>query len=316
MLLSLRPAHAEDGANKSPTPNLSRLEALSKSGTDCILELAQSGVEPISRGSGRILSWNAFGYLEAPGSPLEPASRRLLDLIAQGHIPRSNSTDPIVVGEFAAGAGEFLIQCLKSGRSDLVAVYNDISVEHGHLFYREFLKLGLPSTGGGLNPLLMVIASFPTELADAAHGLFGAIRIARHLHFLNGPKIREALYAANQALLPGGYIAITATSPNIFRDGQQRVDRNRQAGYKWPGYIPNSRPRLRNPSAYPNQLHLFDSELLGRELKRAGFEIVSGPDLSSNPEVSRLFDSNGNELIGVLARKIKNPTALGPRDQS
>lgn len=134
---------------------------------------------------------------------------------------------------------------------------------------------------------------------------FNAIIASRVIHFLTGPNIQTTLNAMFTWLKPGGRLYLVADTPYMpgWDDIVPSYEAAKSAGEPWPGFIPDfARYTSSNApgSGAPDFVNTLDPDMLERECRLAGFEIIR----SSFFGLQRLGDAaNGREHAGCAAVK-------------
>ena len=120
--------------------------------------------------------------------------------------------------------------------------------------------------------LAVRIAGLP-EL-DFKQSGFAGVHVARVLHLLDGPAIRDSLAKFFRWLYPHGKLFVSALTPlgSFWQRFQPEYIRRATAGSEWPGYIEDlSQFHVTARKGVP--CHLLDESLLSREMQTAGFVI-------------------------------------------
>jgi SAM-dependent methyltransferase len=131
---------------------------------------------------------------------------------------------------------------------------------------------------------------------------FGAILASRVVHFLDGPDLTRAVVAMQDWLRPGGQLYLVADSP--YMPQWNRIVPSYEAakahGQPWPGYIADFSQFMSPGARGPAFLNTLDPDILARECRAAGFEIVRAGFFG----MERLGGAaNGREHAGCVARK-------------
>ncbi len=105
---------------------------------------------------------------------------------------------------------------------------------------------------------------------------FAGVHVARVLHVLDGPAIRESMTKFFRWLYPHGRLFVSALTPlgSFWQRFHPEFIRRATAGNEWPGYIEDlSQFHVTSRKGIP--CHLLDEKLLSREMQTAGFVIES-----------------------------------------
>ena len=138
---------------------------------------------------------------------------------------------------------------------------------------------------------------------DFAAASFGAILAARVLHFLDGPAITTTVAKMYDWLAPGGRLFLVADSPYTgpWASHAERYEARKAAGDEWPGLCDDYHdllPEGVDPSGHPTFINPLDPDLLTRECRAAGFDIIEAEFLPGSTKWS-----TGREHAGVIAQK-------------
>ncbi len=93
---------------------------------------------------------------------------------------------------------------------------------------------------------------------------FSGIHVAHVLHFLNGREVEVSLRKFARWLSPRGRLYLSVLTPlgSFWEPFHQEFIRRSNLGARWPGYLGDC-----------SQLHLFNEQILRRELEAVGFQI-------------------------------------------
>lgn len=132
---------------------------------------------------------------------------------------------------------------------------------------------------------------------------FGAILASRVLHFLDGEQIGITLQKMHDWLIPGGRIYVVADTPYTgpWYIHAATYEEKKAAGDPWPGFCDDYvglLPKGTDPEGHPAFINPLDPDILARECKAAGFNVISAAFLSASTSKAR-----GNEHAGVIAAK-------------
>jgi len=153
--------------------------------------------------------------------------------------------------------------------------------------------------------LHLVKAHFPQEFNFPDNSISGVL-LANLLNFLHGIEVRVGLSEVFRCLEPGGQVFIESPSPYVkIRDDYIPVYEKAVAdGLEWPGEVKNINDY--GPEGlfvnFPNFIHIFDPNILTRELQLAGFTIEQSCYFRRpyTPEIACL---DGREAVGAIGKK-------------
>lgn len=131
---------------------------------------------------------------------------------------------------------------------------------------------------------------------------FDAILASRVLHFLEGVDVARTLASMHAWLRPGGQLYVVADTPYMPQWSAivPAYEAAKARGEPWPGYIANFGQFMSAGARGPAFLNTLDPDILARECRAAGFEVVRAGYFG----LHRLGDSsNGREHAGCVARK-------------
>lgn len=137
---------------------------------------------------------------------------------------------------------------------------------------------------------------------DFPPGSFSAVLASRVLHFLSGEDLRTALRKMHSWLVPGGRLYVIGDSPYMpsWRAHLPVYEAARERGEDWPGLIADFAP-FRQPGATgPAFLNTLDPQVLARECRAAGFEVLKADWFAMHRLGS---ESNGREHAGCIAQR-------------
>jgi len=161
------------------------------------------------------------------------------------------------------------------GNATLPALKNGATVVALDLSPTELAILQQSADAEEQRRLVVMPVRFPQEVNLLDSSLSGVLG-GQVLHFLDGPTLEAALGKIHRWLAPGGRLyAITITpSLSYYRKFWDEYQARKARGDRWPGVFnpkdvatPEWRDRL------PDLIHLFDTDILGRAVREAGFEI-------------------------------------------
>jgi SAM-dependent methyltransferase len=179
-------------------------------------------------------------------------------------------------------------------------VVNDIDERHIQIMKEAFAKCALHNSYF-VEPTFIVGDIVNLKKEDFGEKKFDAILIESVLHFFTPDQIYPVLSTCYELLTQNGEIYITVCAPFV----QHIVDvyeENKKNGNPWPGFI------LDPEKIHPNEARLhkpylfFDSEVLTRELTKAGFEIIFTKYVEK-PHQEHDMALDGREGLIAIARK-------------
>ena len=153
--------------------------------------------------------------------------------------------------------------------------------------------------------LHLIKGLFPQNFNFAEESI-SAVLLANVLNFLHGIEVRIGLSEVFRCLEPGGQVFIEAPSPyvNLRNDYIPVYEQAVADGLEWPGEVKNINDY--GPKNlfinFPCFLHIFDPEILKRELQLAGF-IIEKSVYFRRPNTPKIACLDGREAVGAIARK-------------
>lgn len=152
--------------------------------------------------------------------------------------------------------------------------------------------------------LILKPGRFPKDLHFEERSLH-SVHISNVVHFLTGKQLDLGLRQIARWLRPGGRLFLQAVTPfqAIFMGFLPEYERRRQAGVRWPGYIPklSEFARHRQFSQMPRSVHLLDVEILSRAASDAGLEIERCWYFRRADQPREIL-LDGRESVGLIAR--------------
>ena len=154
--------------------------------------------------------------------------------------------------------------------------------------------------------LVCCFGQFPEhlEFVDAS---FDGIYNARLFHFFDGNRIRASLTKFYRWLKPKGrlFLVNDAVYRTIFKPLIPVYEQHIAAGNEWPGFIEDVGsciPEYLHPETFPKTMNFMDPTVLIRELKRAGFKVVTAGfyPYTGNFSPGRL---DGREIAAAIGLK-------------
>jgi SAM-dependent methyltransferase len=134
-------------------------------------------------------------------------------------------------------------------------------------------------------------------------GHLNGILACRWVHFLDGPQLRAFFRTASEWLVPGGVICITTESPRLGTTKAEFLpmyEKKKSEGVEWPGI--RMLPTNGQYNNCPAFLHLLDPDIMIREAKLAGWEIIAC-DYIPRPYYPPALVFDNKESSYLLARK-------------
>lgn len=123
---------------------------------------------------------------------------------------------------------------------------------------------------------------------------YDAILCENVLHFLYPHEVRNALASLYGSLIPGGriYISVTSCYLDKYRDV---FENNKAKGMEWSGIF-------EDPKGFRRPFHVFDEDTLNRELKRAGFTILTSKYIT-NSILDKKYQDVHNRVIAIAKKE-------------
>jgi SAM-dependent methyltransferase len=123
---------------------------------------------------------------------------------------------------------------------------------------------------------------------------YDAILCENVLHFMCPHELRDTLASLYGSLIPGGriYIAVTSCFLEKYRD---IFEDNKAKGMEWPGIF-------EDPKGIRRPFHVFDEDTLNRELKRAGFTILTSKCIT-NSTLDKKYQDIHNRVIAIAQKE-------------
>lgn len=231
--------------------------------------------------SGRFIpTLNEMGFMT---TQLDPYSQSFVEYAIK-------IKEPVL--EVGAAYGVATLAALSRGAT----VYcNDIDIRHLKIVEQQANK-------NDLARLKLVPGAFPKEL-DFPENSFGAILMARVIHFFDPETLQLAMKKAYSWLKPGGKLVIIADTPYLknMADFIPEYERRVKNGDKWPGIMGDPKQFTNNPH-FHDFLHVLDDKVLSRVLSEQGFE-VEKIEMLSRVDYPADRQLDGRESVAVIAVK-------------
>lgn len=251
---------------------------------------------PESDSYGNIPTLNKFGFL---------CDEVFIDPFAKEFVMYAIDSSPSkrTVMEIGAGYGHLSLQVLRSGNHSIII--NDL--DQGHL---DLIKQRLPHQLR--ERVEWKRGKFPDDI-ELYHESVDAI-FCRVLQFLSGKDIEIGFKKMLRWLKPGGRLYLVV--PTIYMKDvplhiRQIFHKKRLSNDKWPGqYIESALIYPKEIAKHmPEQVHLFDMDVLVNNLLRASFDISKVEYF--NESFRGYNDPFGNrQMVGVVALKPLNAGIL------
>lgn len=229
----------------------------------------------------RVLTRNRMGWVSAAISEL-----------SQAWVDDCRERAGLPALDIGAAFSSASLAALDAGIS-LIA--NDL--DPGHLAELE-------RRAGSAARLTLKPGRFPRDLHFEERSLH-SVHISNVVHFLTGKQLDLGLRLIARWLRPGGRLYLQAVTPfqAIFTGFLPEYERRRQAGVRWPGYIPklSEFARHRQFSQMPRSVHLLDVEILSRAASDAGLEIERCWYFRRADQPREIL-LDGRESVGLIAR--------------
>ena len=121
--------------------------------------------------------------------------------------------------------------------------------------------------------LQTLAGSLPT--IDFKIGGFSAVHAAHVLHFLNGRAVESSLRKFARWLYPRGRLYLSVLTPlgPLWESFHQEFIRRSNLGARWPGVLDDCSQFFMPEARALPCLHLFNEQILRRELEAVGFQI-------------------------------------------
>ncbi|OWA51525.1 hypothetical protein BV898_16004 [Hypsibius exemplaris] len=199
-----------------------------------------------------------------------------------------------IIADLGAAFGYSSLQILEGTSAHVIA--NDLSEEH---------LTDLLSRVPDVQRARLTTKSGDALQLDFSENSLDGILALRWMHFLRPAEIREMFANYSKWLKPGGLLCVTALSPNgaITANGKfQAIYEERvKNGEEWPGTMDRETSCWVKSAVAVEHGYLFDLEVMERECRFAGFDVVKLHYLSHEKALSE----KGH--VGLLAVNKKMP---------
>ena len=127
----------------------------------------------------------------------------------------------------------------------------------------------------------------------------------RWIHFLNGEELRKVLSKCFEALKCGGKLCLTTESVHhgLFKEKLGRYMEEKTAGVEWPGMQETEELIRAMQSNLPGNFMFYDTDVIERELKRAGFDVEKVGCIDRRGVYPGNGCNDSREGIGAIAVK-------------
>jgi SAM-dependent methyltransferase len=146
---------------------------------------------------------------------------------------------------------------------------------------------------------------FPQDLKFSDESL-GAIHASNVLHFLEPPDLEIGIQRLFEWLAPNGkvFVMVNSTYGENFKGYVPCFLQRKAAGEQWPGWVEDLSAYCAHPTLQfiPNQLHLFDAEVLARAFRSVGFTIELAKEFRRSYLPESLWN-DGRENVILVGRK-------------
>lgn len=221
-------------------------------------------------------------------------STRYLDTIAQAGIEFSRGKK-LPVLDMGCGYGSVSRALLRQGNS---VIANDL--DQRHLIE---LKASLPSAEQ--KSLTLLCGKFPTEV-NLPPATVSAVISSWMIHFLSGPELKYLSDKLFSALVVGGKVFLSASSPYLrfLSEFIPVYEKQKLYGAEFPGWLADVSQYLQPHQIenLPPSMHFLDPALLKRIFTQAGFE-VEYAEFFRRDDVTEGMALDGRENVGIIARK-------------
>ena len=145
---------------------------------------------------------------------------------------------------------------------------------------------------------------------DFESNRFAAVLASRVLHFLSPSDVRQTIVKAYDWLRPGGRLFLVADSPfsGPWKAKASEYEQRKAAGEDWPGHFDDYAKFLRpgsDPTEHPSFINVMDPDVLERECRAVGFDILEASWLRSGVEWGTERDHAGLIAEKPLAHAVR-----------
>ncbi|OQV13115.1 hypothetical protein BV898_12655 [Hypsibius exemplaris] len=209
------------------------------------------------------------------------------------------SPKPVKVADFGVAFGYTTKLLLKAG-ADVIA--NDLSENHLDALWTSVTAQD--RTHLRLLPGNVLDLELP---AGSLHGILAC----RWIHFLTGEELRTVLAKFFKWLVPGGRLCLTAESVYLgsHKEIFDKYLERKANSVEWPGFVQVADLSTKRKQHMPSYLHLYDTDVLERELSKANFQIDRCGYIA-RPNYPEDLRNGGREAIGSIALNCPNHDAL------
>jgi SAM-dependent methyltransferase len=177
-------------------------------------------------------------------------------------------------------------------------VANDIDPRHLNIMKECFDQLS--KTSPDFKNVRYIEGNFATvNQEQIGTRKYDAILCESVLHFMRPEEVRQTLNIFNTSLNKGGKVYITVVS-HYLQPFRETFEANKTNGMEWPGLFED----LEGIS--PVIYNVVDEEILARELKNAGFKIVTLKYIPK-PLLEKEYQHNNRDWLIAIAEKTGTP---------
>ena len=134
---------------------------------------------------------------------------------------------------------------------------------------------------------------------------FDEILVCRWIHFQNGKELRKVLSKCFEALKFGGKLCLTTESiyQGLLGNELERYVEEKAAGMELPGLRRTENLMTGLLSHLPGNFMFYDTDVVERELGRAGFTVVKVGYVDRRDVYPENGSNDGREGLGAIAVK-------------
>jgi len=201
--------------------------------------------------------------------------------------------------EIGAGRGATVTELVKQReflKNSANVVVNDISNQHLNEALKNYPNLNNTN-------VTMLPGAFPWDL-NFPKATFNSILTSRVFHFLTPEEWQTGLNKIFIWLKEGGRLYITTGSYFIphQKDNIKLIETKKESGVLWPATFKSGKEAY-GPDSHSGFANLVDKEILERELKLAGFEILQIDYLDFRDLLPADSCLDGREVVEAIAIK-------------